>query len=84
LRCNSAKAEASLLRWLGVKRALLCLQISNQLLGPVDGNRIAYRKQYALIPHNRFVDLHALLTHGHPVRFRKGAALIGRLYAKTV
>jgi hypothetical protein len=81
---NSAKAEASLLRWLGVKRDLLCLQISNQLLGPVNGDRIAYREPYALIPHNRFVDFHALLTHCHPRPFSEGAALIGRLNAKTV
>jgi hypothetical protein len=65
--CNQAVA---LLRLLGVKRGLPGLQIGNQFLGPVNRHLIAYQEQYALIPHNRFVDLLALLTHDYPVRVR--------------
>jgi hypothetical protein len=53
-----------------MKRGLPRFQIGNQLLGPVNRHLIAYRVQYALIPHDRFVDLLTLLTHGHPVRVR--------------
>jgi hypothetical protein len=49
-----------------VKRGLADFQIGNQFLGPVNRHLITYREQYALVPRNRFVDLPALLTHGHP------------------
>lgn len=66
--CGGASA-----RLLRVKRGLFSLQIGDQLSGPVDRERIAYREQYSAIPLNGFVDLDALLAHGSPPLIRREA-----------
>jgi len=57
---------------LRVKRILPSLQLSDQLFGPINCDRVAYRPQYSLIPPNRLVDFDALLAHwNNPVSNRE-------------